>query len=395
MPFPLIPVLGAVGVTGLGLLIASDSKKKDEPKLSPEPTPAPTPNAGPISPAPKPTPAKPAPKYTPPVNPTKPALPAGLTGRVTASSGLNVRETPNTNSRILATLPFGSSLIITSPTKTAPTAGAPLGWYSVTTTANVSGFASAEFISVGGITPAQPAPTPVVPPVFNLPAIPSTPTPAVIPANVIPGIPSPAIPIPAPINPVVNPVSGYGTITATSGLNVRSGPNESTGVVTLLPLNSKVQITGFSAPTAAAPKGWYAVTTASGASGYASAEYIAMGALPVMPSAPTGPAQISYPTGTVNTKSGLNVRSAPNTSGKILAAVPFGAKLLISQNNTYPPTTGAPKGWYAVATSTGTKGYASVEFITLDANVSGEAKEYEDYMYMKRKSRNRKHSLRG
>src|SRR5205085_2379644 len=97
------------------------------------------------------------------------------------------------------------------------------------------------------------------------------------------------------------------------------------------------------------------------------------------PVATTGVSTInpSIVRGIVISKNGLNIRQTPSTSGKVLAIMPYNSKLEFVDNSIALPSTGAPKGWYKIKTSTGVAGYGSVDFITkIDgsgATVAGES----------------------
>ena len=373
MPFPIIPVVATAATAGLGLLLFGGGKKAAP---TPAPTPSPVPKAAPKVVIPEPTKpsgldlptlpkAGPIPIPIPPGPspiPSIPTIPAGMAiAKVTAPSGLNVRDQPNVGGRQLTLLPLGTMVLVVDPTNRLPaTNGAPQGWFKIRTSGGMEGFSSAEYLQIQGVAPMPPAPIPI---------------PNVIPQ--IPPAPSP-VPIPAPVPVPIPGLPGVGTVSAKSGLNIRSAPNTTGKVLTTAPYGTPLVIdstAGVYPATPEAPKGWYKVSTPTAVTGYASVEFINTAG------APPGPAPLPSPipniqpvnlnlmTATVTAKSGLNVRSAPNTTGKVLATMPYGSKLVINDMTYYPPTAGAPQGWMNVVTSTGIKGYASKEFLNVESSI--------------------------
>lgn len=374
--FPIIPVVATAGLAGLSYLIFGGKK---EPKT--EPTPVTPSNASPpiIPPSPMPSPA-PAPAPLPdfPIPPPGVVIPpkygqgvdipVKVSGKVIAPSGLWVRDAPRTSAKKLTLAAFGSNLGILNPTsKNPPTAGAPFGWWNVRTDSGVTGFASAEFITLGGMVPNIPS----VPNIPNIPNVPSIP-------NIVP-LPSPPLPGPQPApSPLPMPnILGTAKVTARSGLNIRSAPN-TTGsrVIMTAPYGSTLNITenNLYPPTPDATKGWYKVSVGGAANGFASAEWVAVGTNIAPPPGPApeppSPPPIFIQTASVTATGGLNVRSAPSTSGTVLATLPLNSKIVVREPSPTPPTPGAPQGWYKITTSTGITGYASAQYIALDVNVS-------------------------
>lgn len=89
---------------------------------------------------------------------------------------------------------------------------------------------------------------------------------------------------PVVLGPIVGPAvasalsgSQTATVTAPSGLKVRAAANENSAQLALLPQGTAVTVlkTGFAA-TAAAPKGWTQVRTASGTEGFMSTEWLSI-----------------------------------------------------------------------------------------------------------------------
>lgn len=80
------------------------------------------------------------------------------------------------------------------------------------------------------------------------------------------------------------------------------------------------------------------------------------------------PVEPNAQTGTVIAPSGVNLRSAPNTSGTVMFGMIRGTVVkILSYDPT--PTSGAPKGWYRVTAPNGMTGFATAEFIQTSGNL--------------------------
>ena len=257
MPFPIIPAVLAVGAAGLSWLVFKPESKEsakaggvppfkpgvDIPGVTNKGAPKPTLKrpGGKIAPSPFPQPPRPQPGPSPI---------GGIQALVTARSGLNVRTSPNTSGKVLTLVPYNNRVTLPEPTTVYPaTPGASAGWKKVITGSGLSGYASAEYLSMGGGAAPGPSPGPV-----------------------------PPGPLPAPGPSPFPPGVAYGTITAKSGLNLRKGPNANTAKLALIPFGAKVGIPDGTVlplpPTAGAPKGWLRITSPNGITGYGSAEWI-------------------------------------------------------------------------------------------------------------------------
>lgn len=107
------------------------------------------------------------------------------------------------------------------------------------------------------------------------------------------------------------------TMTATTYVNMRSGPGTSYAVVTVLSPSQAVQASGT------VTNGWYQVVTASGQSGWVYRDYLVASTTATTPPATTAPTA----SGTVTTTAAVNVRSGPGTSYEIVAVAPAGKVL--------------------------------------------------------------------
>jgi hypothetical protein len=83
--------------------------------------------------------------------------------RAIAELGLNLRDGPSTTANRIATLPFGTILLLREPLSTAqPKVGKAGTWIAVSTTGGVNGFVTGEFVVLEGAPP--PTPSPTIPP---------------------------------------------------------------------------------------------------------------------------------------------------------------------------------------------------------------------------------------
>ncbi|ANS75832.1 hypothetical protein AWM70_15590 [Paenibacillus yonginensis] len=128
------------------------------------------------------------------------------------------------------------------------------------------------------------------------------------------------------------------TGTVIKSVNLRTAPSTSGRVITLLKAGEKLSSVTESNSY------WYKVTTSSGLTGYASSssEYIQV--TPVSGSAPSSSAktgEIVY---------GVNMRTEPSTSGRVIRMLKKGETVQILDSNGY---------WYKVLTSGGENGYIS------------------------------------
>ncbi len=125
----------------------------------------------------------------------------------------------------------------------------------------------------------------------------------------------------------------YGTVTASS-LNLRAAASTGSAVLTQIP-NGQVVVISESA------SGWGKVTY-NGTTGYASLDYIAVGQ-----GAPTGQAVVKLSSAT------LNLRAEASTASAVLAQIPNGQVLNVTENS---------NGW-AKVTFNGVTGYVSTDYI--------------------------------
>jgi len=118
------------------------------------------------------------------------------------------------------------------------------------------------------------------------------------------------------------------TMTATTWVNLRSGPATSYAVVTVLAPEEPVEASGT------VTNGWYEVTTTSGEEGWVYQNYLAAAAAS---STPQATEQLAAPvaSGSATTTTSVNVRSGPGTSYSVVATLAQGTTV---------PTTGRTDG---------------------------------------------------
>ncbi len=194
---------------------------------------------------------------------------------------LNLRSGPGTGYTVITVMPGGSTVSITGAVNN--------GFYPVRYNGQ-DGYASAQYLQIGG----TPPPTPTPPPVLDT-------------ATVIDG-----------------------------ALNLRSGPGTTYSVITVMPGGSTVSIIG------ALTNGFYPVRF-DGQDGYASAQYLRLASQPTP--TPTQPAaRTAWTTANVNFRTGAGLGYPPIT------VIPAGAKISVTGNainSYYPVSYGGNQGFVA------------------------------------------------
>ncbi len=139
-------------------------------------------------------------------------------------------------------------------------------------------------------------------------------------------------------------------MTATTWVNVRSGPGTSHGVVVVLAPQETVTATGQVSGA------WSQVTTAKGRTGWVHQNYLKATGAPA-PAAPAAPAGSTAPTasGSATTNAAVNVRSGPGTSFGVVAVAPRGTTL---------PTTGKTSGGWTEVVHGGQARWISASYLT-------------------------------
>ena len=175
--------------------------------------------------------------------------------------------------------------------------------------------------------------------------------------------PAPSAPAPAPVesgNPGVGDTV-VGTMRTTDRLNMRSGPGTSYGIITTLVNGATVEIMG------SAQSGFYPVRY-GGNKGWMHGDWLAAEGAGVPgppseapapnPSAPAPETVGDTVTGTMNVTTGLNLREGPGTNYNVLTVMPGGVSVSVM---------GAPVNGFYPLEFHGTKGWASGDYLTTGA----------------------------
>ena len=140
-------------------------------------------------------------------------------------------------------------------------------------------------------------------------------------------------------------------MTATTWVNMRSGPSTSYGVVSVLAPNEAVTSNDVSG-------GWHQVTTAKGVTGWVYQNYLKASEQAPAPSSPA-PAQPTDPapaaSGQATTTAAVNVRSGPSTGYSIVGVAAKGSTL---------PTTGKTSGGWTEVVWSGSARWISSNYLT-------------------------------
>ena len=241
--------------------------------------------------------------------------PSGSEQSAKTTEYVNFRSGPGTN--------YSSKGVIASGTTVTVTDASNSQWYKVKLSDGTEGYLFSEYLKVtsGNIDSAKPSATP-------------TPTPA--------------------------PSNGTVQAKTTSDLNVRKGPGTSYGIIKVIDMNVNVTV------TEATNSSWYKVKLSDGTEGYLAAQYLKITSGDINSVKPgnsgddntnngnnsNAPATDEYVRVTV----GLNLRSEPNTSCKVLTVLSTGTVLNVLDRKT--------SGWVHVRTTGGAEGYVSAEYVT-------------------------------
>ena len=231
------------------------------------------------------------------------------------TADVNLRRGAGTNYGVIKVIGTGTTVTVTDASNSQ--------WYKVKLSDGTEGYLFSEYLKVtsGNIDSAKPSATP-------------TPTPA--------------------------PSNGTVQAKTTSDLNVRKGPGTSYGIIKVIDMNVTVTV------TEATNSSWYKVKLSDGTEGYLAAQYLKIISGDINSVKPgnsgddntnngnnsNAPATDEYVRVTV----GLNLRSEPNTSCKVLTVLSTGTVLNVLDRKT--------SGWVHVRTTGGAEGYVSAEYVT-------------------------------
>ena len=251
---------------------------------------------------------------TPTPTPTQaPSNDGTVQAKLTAD--VNLRRGAGTNYGVIKVIGTGTTVTVTDASNSQ--------WYKVKLSDGTEGYLFSEYLKVtsGNIDSAKPSATP-------------TPTPA--------------------------PSNGTVQAKTTSDLNVRKGPGTSYGIIKVIDMNVTVTV------TEATNSNWYKVKLSDGTEGYLAAQYLKITSGDINSVKPGNSGDDNTNNGNnsntpatgeyVRVTVGLNLRSEPNTSCKVLTVLSTGTVLNVLDRKT--------SGWVHVRTTGGAEGYVSAEYVT-------------------------------
>ena len=230
------------------------------------------------------------------------------------TADVNLRRGAGTNYGVIKVIGTGTTVTVTDASNSQ--------WYKVKLSDGTEGYLFSEYLKVtsGNIDSAKPSATP-------------TPTPA--------------------------PSNGTVQAKTTSDLNVRKGPGTSYGIVKVIDMNVTVTV------TEATNSSWYKVKLSDGTEGYLAAQYLKITSGDINSVKPGNSGNDNTNNGNnsntpatgeyVRVTVGLNLRSEPNTSSKVLTVLSTGTVLNVLDRKT--------SGWVHVRTTGGAEGYVSAEYV--------------------------------
>ena len=231
------------------------------------------------------------------------------------TADVNLRRGAGTNYGVIKVIGTGTTVTVTDASNSQ--------WYKVKVSDGTEGYLFSEYLKVtsGDINSAKPSATP-------------TPTPA--------------------------PSNGTVQAKTTSDLNVRKGPGTSYGIIKVIDMNVTVTV------TEATNSSWYKVKLSDGTEGYLAAQYLKITSGDINSVKPGNSGDDNTNNGNnsntpatgeyVRVTVGLNLRSEPNTSCKVLTVLSTGTVLNVLDRKT--------SGWVHVRTTGGAEGYVSAEYVT-------------------------------
>lgn len=230
------------------------------------------------------------------------------------TADVNLRRGAGTNYGVIKVIGTGTTVTVTDASNSQ--------WYKVKLSDGTEGYLFSEYLKVtsGNIDSAKPSAKP-------------TPTPA--------------------------PNNGTVQAKTTSDLNVRKGPGTSYGIIKVIDMNVNVTV------TEATNSSWYKVKLSDGTEGYLAAQYLKITSGDINSVKPGNSGDDNTNNGNnsntpatgeyVRVTVGLNLRSEPNTSCKVLTVLSTGTVLNVLDRKT--------SGWVHVRTTGGAEGYVSAEYV--------------------------------
>lgn len=335
------------------------------------------PTAAPATPTPEPTATAPA----APTVTVAPAIVELTYARITNQYGVNARREPSTDAEVIELLDQGETYLLQQTQADwlqIALSNGTLAWISADfaeqfTQQKPLVEANNELAAVGlpplAGPPAAEAPAPEAP-VVEAPVSTTTP------------ITSPAVTAPVtPTTPLAS-VSITGTVNITAGLNARSTPNADAAVVTLLPGNTVLTLTGRTADNS-----WLSTTVSDSVPAWVFAEYITVngninglpaegtttpitGTLLTTATTPiattptvTTTAAPTGATATVNTILGAGVRQGPSRDAEAIGTLPFDRVYSVLARS-------ADDQWVQIALEANQQGWVLVSSVTLNVELA-------------------------
>ena len=280
-------------------------------------------------------------------------------GAVTTRTAVNIRTGAGTSNSIIATVPAGTTLIC---------GGSTNGWYKVVYNGTV-GYVSGAYVTLGTTATGSFGTGTVVASAVNLRAGAGTNTAVVATLtkgttmtvtgisgewyqvncngktgyvnSAYIGLSGSAAPAPSQ-NPTPAPATGTAGSVKGNSVRMRSGPGTNYSILGTYNNGTALTIVGTE-------NGWTKVTL-GGVTGYIRSDYVATGAAPTNPAAPT------TGTGYIN-GTGVRMRAGASTTSQILGTYNTGTAMTI---------TGSSGNWYAV-TYNGRNGYVCKDYMTMTA----------------------------
>lgn len=232
---------------------------------------------------------------------------APASGNAVTSTDLKLRSGPSLADGVLLVMPPGTGVTLT---------GQSANGFSSVTYNGVAGWAFAAYLTTSGAAPI-PSPAPG-----------ASPTP------------------PAGTGPT-------GSATATTDVNLRSGPDVTAPVLFLVPGGSTVTVIG-------SISNGYSAASYQGIAGWVATEYLTEVVAPAPePNPPTAPGPVKTPeagTGTAYTTTELNLRDGPSANQPVLAVMPAGAAVSL---------TGVTEAGFYRVIYNGQVGWAAVDYLSV------------------------------
>lgn len=135
-----------------------------------------------------------------------------------------------------------------------------------------------------------------------------------------------------------------GTVISNDGLRLREYPNTQSKILKVLKFNDEIEILNE------VENGWVKVKTSNGKEGFCFKQFLSVNS-----------DNTNSIVGVVNSDNGLKLRSAPNTTGKVIEIIKFNENVDILSDKY--------NNWYKVKTQSGKEGFCFAEFLTIKTNV--------------------------